>query len=114
MSASEYLHYGPIPIKLAEGMEVNVKDDTRSGILKKLGKRRSQVKLQFSTLTCDTKDIQPKIMKAKVKEGWHDAGKICEVIGLPIHVNGMSWMPIVWEDEEDPDWFKSSGLEFIK
>jgi hypothetical protein len=32
------------------------------------------------------------------------------VLGEPITV-GQMWLPGLWDDEEDPDWIKLSGVE---
>jgi hypothetical protein len=47
----------------------------------------------------------------KIKDGWEDAGRHGEQLGDPIEVNGMSWTPVLFQDEEDPDFFKTAALE---
>jgi len=46
----------------------------------------------------------------RVKEGWEEAGRKGTVLGEQIFL-GQWWCPILWEDEEDPDFHKSTGLE---
>ena len=38
------------------------------------------------------------------------AGTKGVVLGKAIECNGMSWTPVLWDGEEDPDWFKTYGL----
>lgn len=33
-------------------------------------------------------------------------------IGGDVEIEGMSWTPVLWDDEEDPDWHKTACLEF--
>lgn len=57
--------------------------------------------------------------RGKIKEGWlrglHEDSN-CEftILGEPVMVNGMSWLPVVFYDEEDPTFFKTAGVEIIK
>lgn len=53
------------------------------------------------------------MIKAKVKKGWYDAGKIFFILGDSVRVNVMDWTPIVYDGEEDPDWIKTSAVEII-
>ena len=49
-----------------------------------------------------------------IKRGWFDEGKTGVILETtPFYVNGMSWTAVLWDDEEDPDFFKTSGLDFI-
>jgi len=50
-------------------------------------------------------------MRAKIKNGWHGAGRTCEVLGDPVFVL-QNWSPVLWDDEEDPDFIKTAALEF--
>ena len=53
-----------------------------------------------------------KFVRVRIKNGWDQAGRIGHVIGKLITTeDGMSWTPVLWEGEEDPDWSKSSALE---
>jgi hypothetical protein len=42
-----------------------------------------------------------------------DAGKRGTVLGPEVTANGIVWMPLLWDGDEDPDWHKSAGLEEI-
>lgn len=48
--------------------------------------------------------------RAQVRSGWLHAGragtKLTEIV-----VNGQAWTGVLWDGDEDPDWFKSAGLE---
>jgi hypothetical protein len=46
----------------------------------------------------------------EVKPGWEGAGKVAEILGESVIVNGMSWTPVLFDGEEDPEFFKSIGL----
>ena len=48
-------------------------------------------------------------MKVIIREGWHDAGKQATVLGPPVFVE-QYWLPVVFDDEEDPTFFKLAGL----
>jgi hypothetical protein len=48
--------------------------------------------------------------RVRVRTGWDNAGQLGTVVGAQIHL-GQWWCPVLWDDEEDPDWCKSSGLE---
>ena len=53
----------------------------------------------------------------KIRDGWQWAGRVGLVLASPICTRqyplsgGQSWTPVLWEDEEDPDFFKTAGLE---
>ncbi len=49
-----------------------------------------------------------------VKAGFVDAGRKGRSLGEHITVNGMQWTPVLWDDEEDPEFFKSFGLDHLK
>lgn len=53
--------------------------------------------------------------RVEIKEGWHEAGKGGRLIG-PAFVSEREqpWAAVLWDDEEDPDWFKTAGLIFHK
>jgi hypothetical protein len=50
----------------------------------------------------------------KIKHGWEDAGRTGQRIGHDVLVNGILWTPILWDDEEDPDWHKAQSLAVAK
>lgn len=52
--------------------------------------------------------------RRQIKKGWLGEGRKCTVLGKDVEVGGMDWTPIVFDDEGDPDWYKSSSLEEIK
>lgn len=44
-------------------------------------------------------------------EGWHRAGRTGRVIGSSYTgPDGMSWIPVQWDDSEDPDWQKERSI----
>jgi len=51
--------------------------------------------------------------KFKISTGWFGAGRTCEIIGEKKEVNGRDWVPVIFDDEEDPSWFKPEALEVI-
>lgn len=55
-----------------------------------------------------------KKIKAEIKEGWLEAGRKLTVLGEPIIVNGMSWTPVLFDDEEDPDFHKTAAIKIKK
>lgn len=57
----------------------------------------------------DFSDESVFIQRAKIKDGWHEAGKECSVLGPPI-MCAQLWTPVLFDDQEDPEFFKSAGL----
>ena len=49
-------------------------------------------------------------MRAKVKDGWSDAGRSCTILGEDVFIL-QNWTPVLWDDEEDPTFVKSAALE---
>lgn len=47
----------------------------------------------------------------RIRDGWAGAGRIGKRIG-DVHELGQLWVPVEWNDMDDPDWHKLSGLEF--
>ena len=47
-----------------------------------------------------------------VKSGWENAGKIGKVLG-PTIFRLQYWVPVGWNDEEDPDFQKDASLIFL-
>lgn len=45
-----------------------------------------------------------------VKEGWYGCGLLATVLGEPIFVQ-QEWVPVLFDHEEDPSFFKLAGLE---
>lgn len=67
-------------------------------------------------LDCDSDIPYTKPMRDKriaIKAGWFEEGKLGIAVGDPVLVDGMLWVPVVWDSEDDPDWHKLSGLDFI-
>ena len=48
--------------------------------------------------------------KVRIRFGWVQFGKVGVIIGEPVFV-GQSWTPVVWDDEEDPEFYKTVALE---
>jgi hypothetical protein len=49
----------------------------------------------------------------RIKAGWHDEGKVGIALTSAIRVHGMDWIGVEWEEDEDPDWHKAEGLEYL-
>lgn len=47
--------------------------------------------------------------RVRVKDGWCEAGKEGTRLGPDVLV-GQWWTPVKWDDDEDPDFFKTAGL----
>jgi len=46
-----------------------------------------------------------------VRTGYERAGRTGTVLGPPLPRDGqVSWTPVLWDDEVDPDWFKTVAL----
>jgi hypothetical protein len=48
--------------------------------------------------------------RVRIRAGWDEAGKEGTIIGEPVFV-GQSWTPVLWDSEEDPDFYKTVALE---
>lgn len=52
-------------------------------------------------------------VKMRIKIGWENAGKTGYRIGPDYQgLDGMWWTPVQWEDEEEPEWYKTKALEW--
>lgn len=49
----------------------------------------------------------------QIKEGWMCAGRIGKALGDAVLVYGIMWVPVLWDEDEDPEWHKLAGLDFI-
>ena len=47
--------------------------------------------------------------KVWVRKGWHDAGRSGTVLGPDVLVQ-QEWTPVLFDDMEDPEFFKAAGL----
>lgn len=47
--------------------------------------------------------------RVMICDGWRDAGKIGTTLGPPVFAE-QNWTPVLWDDEEDPDFHKTAGL----
>jgi len=47
--------------------------------------------------------------RVRIKKGWEGAGRAGTRLGLDVFVE-QGWAPVLWDDEEDPTFFKSAGL----
>lgn len=45
-----------------------------------------------------------------IKDQWDGAGRVGVALGIPVFVR-QEWVPILFRDAEDPDFFKLAGLE---
>jgi hypothetical protein len=48
----------------------------------------------------------------RIKVGWEDAGRLGKQLGEPVFVQQW-WTPVLWDDEEDPTFHKTAGLEEV-
>lgn len=48
----------------------------------------------------------------RIKRSWEGVGRTGVTLGPSVRDHcGMWWTPVLWDDEEDPDFHKASGLE---
>lgn len=59
-------------------------------------------------LACRTHECH----KIRIKDGWEDAGRLGQTVGNDI-IQGNKWTPIVWDGEDDPEFHKTRGLDFL-
>ncbi len=50
-------------------------------------------------------------LRVRIKKGWSDFGRIGKQIGPRVTAHDQGWTPVIWDDDEDPDWHKTAGLE---
>jgi hypothetical protein len=74
------------------------------------------VKHNFSTANLARLSIHIRYgVTVRIKDRWDGAGKIGKAIGRAyLNPRGQYWVPVEWQDVDDPDWFKLQGLEIIK
>jgi hypothetical protein len=53
---------------------------------------------------------KPVTRKVRVRSGWLHAGRVGTKL-IEIVVDQQAWTGVLWNGSEDPDWFKSAGLE---
>lgn len=49
--------------------------------------------------------------RVMIKTGVEGAGRKGWLVGSILEINGMRWAPVLWDGEEDPDWFKAGCLK---
>ena len=47
--------------------------------------------------------------RIEIRKGWDEAGRQGIALGEPVFV-GQDWIPVKWDDEEDPTFHKRAGL----
>lgn len=49
----------------------------------------------------------------QIQANWGDVGRDCTCLGpdIELSASNVKWTPVLWADEDDPDWFKTRGLE---
>lgn len=47
-----------------------------------------------------------------IQKGWYEAGRQGTALGEPVFVL-QDWVPVKWDDEEDPSFHKQAGLAFV-
>lgn len=51
-------------------------------------------------------------VRCRIKSGWEGVGREGDAISYFDHERlGQQWTVVLWDDEDDPDCFKSVGLE---
>ena len=52
--------------------------------------------------------------RIRIKSGWDGAGRLGDFLGSEnFDCNGQYWTPVLWDNEEDPDFHKTAALEFF-
>lgn len=46
----------------------------------------------------------------RIRQGWYEAGRTGVRLGPDVHVGGQFWIPVLWDDEDDPTFHKAAGL----
>lgn len=49
--------------------------------------------------------------RVRIREGWWLAGRLGLAVAPDVGCRGIAWTPVLWDDEEDPDFHKTAGLE---
>lgn len=57
-------------------------------------------------------DESPAGPRVRIKAGCGGAGRLGTVVGAQIRADQW-WCPVLWDDEEDPDFYKSGTLEVV-
>ena len=50
--------------------------------------------------------------RVRIRAGWGGGGREGMRLGPDVYVR-QEWTPVLWDDEEDPDWHKAAGLEAV-
>ena len=48
--------------------------------------------------------------RIRIKKGWSEFGKVGTCLGNTVFVE-QEWIPVLWDNEDDPDFFKLAGIE---
>lgn len=67
---------------------------------------------KFVTSLNEKHKKQRKVIRCKVKEGWVTKGREGKVLADNVWVEQW-WTPVLWDNEEDPCFFKTQGLELL-
>jgi hypothetical protein len=53
-------------------------------------------------------------IRVKIRKGWEDAGREGELFGSvkPDRGNSQEWAILIWDNEDEPELFKLSGLQY--
>jgi len=51
--------------------------------------------------------------RIRIKPDWEDGGKLGTIIGDDVFIEQW-WTPVKMDDEDDPNWHKTAGLEYLK
>jgi len=52
--------------------------------------------------------------RIRISKGWEDEGRCGRCLGRSVEDRyGMKWVPVEWDDEDDPTFQKESSLEIL-
>jgi len=54
--------------------------------------------------------------RIRIRDGWDEAGREGVCLGKKVTSphTGQEWLPVCWDDEEDPDFFKPAAIEVVR
>ncbi len=55
-------------------------------------------------------EFGPSCGKVRIKDGWDMAGRVGTRLGFDV-MCGQMWTPVLWEGEDDPDFYKTAGID---
>ena len=53
------------------------------------------------------------VNKCKIRQGWWGQGKTGKILGKQNFVcNNQEWTPLLWDNDTEPSYYKTAGLDF--